>query len=619
MTDGPGRRRTQSRSTWQYEWVAAVAFTLLVLAPVISVVITRSWRPYTPTGDIGVTDLRIWDVWNGHIPLVGPFSRYGWSHPGPAMFLFLAVPSRIFGRAPWVTLVGGAALQGIAIGSLAWLAWKRGRLPLLMTVMTAVSLVYASTGAWVVLVPWNPYIALPFFCLLVFQAWMVATGDPGQLPGLILVASFLMQTHVGYLPLAAAALVFVAVCVYRDRAPGMWSDRWRRPVILAAAVGVVMWIPPVIDVIIHPPGNLAHMAKYFLVGDPHEHAAGLGKALQLMAAEFRVRPAWLGSSDSAGFLRTGATASAALLLVPLALLFGSWWWTRRLPARDARRMLLLSALLLVVGVVELARVTGWPFPYLFLWRPAVAVLVVFSSAAVLVVAHRFLRHRQVRIVLGVLAVSAVGVFSGSMASAVLTHPQMISPLEPITRSMIRQIADRIPKQGVILRLDTTSLAALQKGIVDGLARRGEHVFVDDWVAYQYGSQYSAKPSEVASVWWVAESGYATTVLSDLPGAKVIASYSPLPAEQERRLRRLQRNLAHRFVAEGHAEFVPLLDSPLLAFAVHDLPDADMTVVDEVARLNDRASRAGGLRSSIVAFPPTSAPKTVPYSQYVDLG
>jgi hypothetical protein len=116
----------------------AIAFTLLVVAPVLAVVITRTGRSYLATSDLGVIDLRIRDIWNGYIPLVGPYSRFGWSHPGPALFLLLAIPNGIFGHAPWTTQVGGALLQGIAVCWLASLAWRRGGLALVVATMTAV-------------------------------------------------------------------------------------------------------------------------------------------------------------------------------------------------------------------------------------------------------------------------------------------------------------------------------------------------------------------------------------------------------------------------------------------------------------------------------------------------
>src|SRR4029453_3999013 len=111
------------------------------------------------------------------------------NHPGPLLFWILAIPSRVFGQAAWATLVGGAVLQGVAITWLALLAWRRGGLPLVSGAVGGVPLVYVSTGSWIMLEPWNPYIALPFFTLFVFQSWLLATGEVRVLPGAVLIAT----------------------------------------------------------------------------------------------------------------------------------------------------------------------------------------------------------------------------------------------------------------------------------------------------------------------------------------------------------------------------------------------------------------------------------------------
>ena len=45
------------------------------------------------------------------------------------------------------------------------------------------ALVVASLPREALLTPWNPYVPVPFFVLLVFQCWLLATGDRRGLPG----------------------------------------------------------------------------------------------------------------------------------------------------------------------------------------------------------------------------------------------------------------------------------------------------------------------------------------------------------------------------------------------------------------------------------------------------
>ncbi len=243
----------------------AVVLVLCALAPYLVVVATRFRHSYTPEGDNGTIDLRVRDVWSLHPPLVGPYSTFGWNHPGPLLFYALAIPSLLSGFAAWGTQVGGALLQGLAVAWLAWLAWRRGRLPLLAVTMVGVGLLALATIPVVVRNPWNPYVPLPFFVLFVFQAWLIAAGDARALPGATVVATFLVQTHVGYAPLVAAAVAVAAAYFLLDLRRGNTSDqRWGRALRWSVAIGAVLWLPPILDVILRPPGNLRVVARYFL-------------------------------------------------------------------------------------------------------------------------------------------------------------------------------------------------------------------------------------------------------------------------------------------------------------------------------------------------------------------
>lgn len=144
----------------------AVLLVLLALRPYLVLLVTRIGHLYTPEGDNGTIDLRVRDVWSLHPPLVGPYSTFGWNHPGPLLFYAPAIPSLLSGFAAWGTQVGGALLQGLAVVWLAWLAWRRGRLPLLGVTMVGVGLLALATSPFVVRNPWNPYVPFPFFALL---------------------------------------------------------------------------------------------------------------------------------------------------------------------------------------------------------------------------------------------------------------------------------------------------------------------------------------------------------------------------------------------------------------------------------------------------------------------
>ncbi|MGZ4701029.1 MAG: hypothetical protein ACXV98_07445, partial [Ilumatobacteraceae bacterium] len=74
--------------------IAVAVVVAALAAPCLWAVLAH--RVYA-VGDIALIELRTRDVLTAHPPLVGAYSRYGWSHPGPAEFYLFAVPYRLFG------------------------------------------------------------------------------------------------------------------------------------------------------------------------------------------------------------------------------------------------------------------------------------------------------------------------------------------------------------------------------------------------------------------------------------------------------------------------------------------------------------------------------------------
>jgi hypothetical protein len=617
--DGNARRFGRLRDR---RALLAVALTLVVLLPVLATLLTRVGSSYTPAGDMGMIDLRVRDVWSANIPLIGPYSRYGWSHPGPLLFWLLAIPSGVFGQPAWATLVGGAVLQGVAITWLAVLAWRRGGLPMVSVALAGMTLVYVSTGSWIMLEPWNPHIAMPFFALFVFQSWLLATGDARVLPGAVLVATFLVQTHVGYAPLVAVSAVTVlafALLDARARKKGSRWSSWQRPAWISLAIVSVLWLPVVIEQLTSSSGNLARLRHYFMGGNI-EPVVGLATGLRLMAAEFRLPPPWLGgANDSDVFTGAAPEGSLVLLLLPLALLGVGLYVTRRRAATPARRFQLLAGALFVTGIVTMARVTGVPYPYLFQWRSAVAVVIVLGAAWAIAQAARLFRWRHAAVsgVVGAFVVVALG--SGGLAWSIVDHPTEVSPFEPATKEIATELKRHgVPPGGVILRLDTVSLIALQRGIYNELDRSGISVSVDENLDYQFGDRRGAAAKDVEQVWWVAENGRSLAYLSSLPGAEIIASSTPLERDEEREAATLERRILDGLVAAHREDLIGMLDSPLAAFAVGGVPGIDIRDVDRLAELDAKALKEGGCRCGVVAMRPDVAPVDVNWLSQSDL-
>ena len=605
---GMQQAHTSRRRRW-----AAVAATVVALVPVLVVVFGRAGRAYLPTQDFAVLDLRVRDVWSGDLPLVGVYSRFGWNHPGPLLLWLLAPLNWLFGGAPWTTLVGHAALQGLAIVGTAWTAWRRGGLAVVLGALGVVLLTYAAIGDFVLFQPWNPHVAVVVFPWFVLLAWGVARGDRLDLVVGAIVATFLVQAHVGYAPLvltcAVVAVAFVVSDVRRDPETRRWSSAlatWRAPVLVAGIVTVVLWIPVVVDQLTESPGNLRAMGRYFLRSD--DPSAGLWTALGWLGAEYRVRPPWLGGLDLFDpFTGQAWPMSRAWLLIPVGLLAVAGVLSARRGDRAAFRLVVMAAALNVVGVVTLARVTGIGYPYLFYWRIALAPLTLFACAYAIVRATGPGLARPARIAgYALLAVTVVGA-SAAVTREVVDHPATVDPLEPTVRAM----ADRLARQGggdpVLFRVADAATRGLQGGLFDALDRKGVDVRVDEESAFQFGSHRGVTPAEAGALWYVVEDPALVSELSTAPGARVAARSTPLSKSDDAELTRLHREMAAAAADAGRTDLLHLEASPAVVVLFGDVPGLDPATLRRAAALNARVVAPGQCRCAVIAFPPDAPP------------
>ena len=101
-----------------------VLATVVLAASAAAVFLARSAEPFYPVSDIALTELFTREAAHGRL-IVGPYSRFGWHHPGPTCFYLLApfyaaglvlrygvyyllvAPFEVFGRALTYGVEGG--------------------------------------------------------------------------------------------------------------------------------------------------------------------------------------------------------------------------------------------------------------------------------------------------------------------------------------------------------------------------------------------------------------------------------------------------------------------------------------------------------------------------------
>ena len=199
--------------------------------------------------------------------LLGPYSRFGFHHPGPALFYLFA---------PFFAASGGSYLAvclAVVVLDLTSLAVVLGVLSRSMRSESLAwpSLVLAGYALFlepsVLVSPWNPHaILLPLLATLVAAAAVMA-GRYGWLPVSVAGASLVLQSHLGLLPVLAAAAVLVVLARVRRykpaaAAPDNAAARVGWPA--AAVIAVVAWFPVGLEAALHGGGNLAAIASFLI-------------------------------------------------------------------------------------------------------------------------------------------------------------------------------------------------------------------------------------------------------------------------------------------------------------------------------------------------------------------
>ncbi len=588
----------------------------------LAVVVSYTGHRYLPLGDYAVIDSRVRDVWSTNIPMLGMYSRFGWYHPGPAMFWSVAPFSLIAGKAAWGTLVGCALIQGGAVVWSARVAWRLGGLLLVLATLAVQALSYAGIAEFLPLQrPWNPNVAFPFLPLFLLLVWSAGLGDFRQIPWVVLVGSFLVQTHSGYALMVAAGLGWMVFFIVRRRKDPELLSTWRRSAVITGVVLAVMWVAPLYQQVRHlRSGNVVRLAEFFVLGDSSRtfikqagtKPVGFPLAPQVFAAEFHWLPPWLGGHALVGAeARTfAAPASLAYLLVPAVLVLVGLVASLRAHKRSAVHAVILSTLFVAAGIFSLSRVSGGLTDFVFYWRISLAVVIVVVGLGAVLISVPLWRHRAVRVATGVVLAVAVVIPTTAMTSHVIDGDPTLRTGSRVATSLIRQLDPEAKQSGPVLLLTTE--VGVQLAVFDELNRRGRPVYVHQRFADRY-FEGRHQPTRAPNSVWLLVRGVEVSRAAAYPQAREVASYSPLSPAREARVRELQATLTEQLRAAGQFRLAPALDYPRLGRPetleeLKGVPGLDQGLVRELMTAEQTGLLEQGLRYGVFAFPPSDVPE-----------
>ncbi len=519
------------------------------------------WRP---SGDWAILNLRVEDV-GRHTPLVGPYSRFGWNHPGPLLYWLLAIPYHLFGDKPEALLTAAATLNALTIAAMSLVAWRRGRLALVSCTMAATAVLLHAMGPAMMRDPWNPFITLLPLALIALLAWSVVEGDAWMWPLLLFVASYELQSHIGYLPiLTMIAVAIVLLAWRRDSFRSLLpSDRTQRRFVLGVSSAVLFgcWLPVIVDQVAGT-GNLGAITHYFF--SPGDRPAGLGTGLHIASDQLRIPSApWLGRTELTG--TDGALLGSGFIafLLPLVAMAGSAWVARRTRAFAALRLQTIVVAASLGGVLATSRVVGPVFDWVVRWWWVLALLWWLSiawslwSSLMHVIQSRSVRHFALcllAVTATILALMATRPMLEANASAEPPSPSTGIVLNGFLEPTLRALEGSGPLLVVTtgsVRGDYGDALRLQ------LERSGIDVVAEDDMVSHLGPERSLSSRKPAGILWIVSADEIRWFRTD-PNMTYIAGWDPLSPSERAQFFVDELELEKQLMAAGRADLAQAL-------------------------------------------------------------
>ena len=504
-------------------WCERLAYALLAV-----VVATFAWKAATldwkAAGDLSVIRLRALDVGTSNTPLVGPYSRFQWNHPGPSLSFAFAPWARLFGNSGVGILIGAFVANLAAMFGAAWVARRSSKVLFFLTsIVLAAFVLLAQSGE--LFNPWNPFVVvLPLFAALI-AAWGTFRGDRVAAVVLVIAASFAIQGHIGTAPLSVLALLIGGGGLLYAIIRSEGEDRRDFVTTSLIAVGVmfVCWIPPLLDQLFGT-GNLGRLVSFQFTDT--QPSAGVRFALDQVTRLLTFPP-----GREVGFLGVVGNGPVVpwMAIVLLAATVVAWkkGWHDRL------QLALVAWLSIAVTGLAISGIKGIPFQYVFRWSWAMVLVVWIACAWVGV--SLLLEFASVRrwftagaslVLAGLLG--ALLLFGVSFRT-VQGWDEQLRLYEPLMQPTL-DVLQEAPKPVMVV----TYLGLADGTVANELLARGDELGLDlrrtPELTFIFGSKRSVDPADAKSELVLATRGEYEQYRND-PRFTLIAHFDPFTAEE----------------------------------------------------------------------------------------
>lgn len=392
------RRAARARDL---RWLIVAA---VVVLPIVVLIVALAQRTWFPTGDQAQAELRMRSLL-ADPPLVGAAGRIQdeagrqGNHPGPLMFWVTWPLYVVLGRSAWAFEAATALVSAAWLTCSVWLVARRAGWGATAWYGIVVLVLIGGFGLDALSQPWNPWVALAPFVVLLLATWSALAGDRWAPVLAVAAGSYALQGHVGYLPLVlplvGTSVLAVAWRWWRGPPPDAPPDgeagdadapaarggeasgaarpglAWLAvPIVIATVVGVVLWSGPLADVITSSPNNLSKLIANF--SEPSDPPIGLGRGVEAVFQSANPFGAWVwGGSAVEGSAWPGKVLVLGWSVVALLV-------ARTGGRPELQRLNALLAGTLLVGAFAVSRIFGALYLYTFRWIVVIVALLVFS-------------------------------------------------------------------------------------------------------------------------------------------------------------------------------------------------------------------------------------------------
>lgn len=457
-----------------------------------------------PEGDSAV--LEIYTLHAARLTqLLGPYSRFNWNHPGPALFYIFSLFYQLCGHCSLSLNLSSFLLNMMAALGILLITYRMGG-PFLFywsTLLVAIYMLYLSFPS--LISPWNPTVTILPFGLFVFLSAALSVGCVRALPAGIAIASFVVQTHIAYLP-DISVIFIISLILYAfpqlRKKMGLKGVEVNKPLlwfIVSFLILTVMWMPSILEQIYHHPGNLSNIYRCFESGETlHLSEVFIPVSKQIAALPLFLFGVLLWPvSESHISVAAGLITALQIVLLSLAYSIGI-----RQQRNYCAALCLLGGVGLLIAIFSMTRIIGPVHLYLVSWTSMIGLINwVAIGGVVLAYITSVLKFRGMRLFIQSTIVGLIILVTAGSFIQLRQHP-LFPTIREHTKVLFEALQKYLEENAIkspIIRIYSEDSWPVAAGVILQLYKADISFSIEECWVFMFGSQFATSSSKAEEI------------------------------------------------------------------------------------------------------------------------